>query len=134
MKAPALLQVTENSECQSAATKFLREAALKADSLRLAVIAMKVKLDAFVRVNKAIDDMITQLAADDQEEYEEMIIDPTAKRAADTKSVSLLPTGIAARGHRARTALTWSMSTMTLQMLARSSSAWATRRPSSKPP
>merc|ERR1719446_1012442 len=65
---PALLQVSEHSERQSAAAKFLKEAALKTDSPRLAAIAMKVKLDAFVRVKKAIDDMITQLTAEKQDE------------------------------------------------------------------
>ena len=33
----------------------------------LQAIAMKVKLDAFVRVKKAIDDMITQLTAEKQD-------------------------------------------------------------------
>jgi DNA repair exonuclease SbcCD ATPase subunit len=65
---PALLQVSENSERQSAAAKFLKAAALKTDNPRLAAIAMKVKLDAFVRVKKAIDDMITQLTAEKQDE------------------------------------------------------------------
>merc|ERR1719238_1986915 len=65
---PALLQVSENSERQSAAAKFLKEAALKSDSPRLAAIAMKVKLDAFVRVKKAIDDMIAQLLAEKKDE------------------------------------------------------------------
>jgi len=65
---PALVQVSEHSERQSAAAKFLKEAALKTDSPRLAAIAMKVKLDAFVRVKKAIDDMITQLTAEKQDE------------------------------------------------------------------
>merc|ERR1719191_356429 len=65
---PALVQVSEHSERQSAAAKFLKEAALKTDSPRLAAIAMKVKLDAFVRVKKAIDDMIAQLTAEKQDE------------------------------------------------------------------
>jgi len=65
---PALVQVSEHSERQSAAAKFLKEAALKTNSPRLAAIAMKVKLDAFVRVKKAIDDMITQLIAEKQDE------------------------------------------------------------------
>mgnify|MGYP003958906239 CR=1 FL=1 len=65
---PALVQVSEHSERQSAAAKFLKAFALKNDSPRLAAIAMKVKLDAFVRVKKAIDDMITQLTAEKQDE------------------------------------------------------------------
>merc|ERR1719181_2256231 len=65
---PALVQVSETSERQSAAARFLKEAALKTDSPRLAAIAMKVKLDAFVRVKKAIDDMVTQLVAEKKDE------------------------------------------------------------------
>jgi hypothetical protein len=47
---------------------LLKQVALKVDSPRLAAIAMKVKLDAFVRVKKAIDDMISQLMAEKQDE------------------------------------------------------------------
>merc|ERR550514_2396410 len=65
---PAFVQTSENSERQTAAAKFLKEVALKTDSPRLAAIAMKVKLDAFVRVKKAIDDMIAQLLVEKQDE------------------------------------------------------------------
>jgi len=65
---PAFVQVSEHSERQNAAAKLLKQVALKVDSPRLAAIAMKVKLDAFVRVKKAIDDMITQLLAEKQDE------------------------------------------------------------------
>jgi len=65
---PAFVQVSENSERQSAAATLLKQVALKVDSPRLAAIAMKVKLDAFVRVKKAIDDMISQLMAEKQDE------------------------------------------------------------------
>merc|ERR1719329_1373637 len=57
---PAFVQTAEHSERQNAAAKLLKEVALKVDSPRLAAVAMKVKLDAFVRVKKAIDDMISQ--------------------------------------------------------------------------
>merc|ERR1719446_907280 len=65
---PAFVQTSEHSERQSAAAKYLKEVALKVDSPRLAAIAMKVKLDAFVRVKKAIDDMVTKLVAEKQDE------------------------------------------------------------------
>jgi len=65
---PAFVQVAEHSERQNAAAKLLKQVALKVDSPRLAAIAMKVKLDAFVRVKKAIDDMISQLMAEKQDE------------------------------------------------------------------
>jgi len=65
---PAFVQTSETSERQTAAAKLLKEVALKVDSPRLAAVAMKVKLDAFVRVKKAIDDMISQLMAEKQDE------------------------------------------------------------------
>jgi len=65
---PAFVQTAEHSERQNAAAKLLKEVALKVDSPRLAAVAMKVKLDAFVRVKKAIDDMISQLMAEKQDE------------------------------------------------------------------
>jgi DNA repair exonuclease SbcCD ATPase subunit len=65
---PALVQTSETSERQTAAAKLLKEVALKVDSPRLAAVAMKVKLDAFVRVKKAIDDMISQLMAEKNDE------------------------------------------------------------------
>jgi len=65
---PAFVQTSEHSERQSAAAKLLKEVALKTGSPRLAAMAMKVKLDAFVRVKKAIDDMIAQLTAEKQDE------------------------------------------------------------------
>merc|ERR1719238_251675 len=65
---PAFVQTSENSERQTAAAKLLKEVALKTNSPRLAAVAMKVKLDAFVRVKKAIDDMIAQLLAEKNDE------------------------------------------------------------------
>jgi len=64
----AFLQVEEHSERRAAAANVLRSAALKVDSPRLAALALKVKLDAFVKVKKAIDDMVTQLLAEKQDE------------------------------------------------------------------
>ena len=49
-------------------TELLKEVAWKTNSPRLAAVAMKVKLDAFVRFKKAIDDIIAQLMAEKQDE------------------------------------------------------------------
>ena len=57
-----------NDDKHSAAAKVLKTAALKNKSPRLAAIAIKVQLDAFVRVKKAIDDMITQRLAEKKDE------------------------------------------------------------------
>merc|ERR1719310_252976 len=60
---PALLQesATKTSDRRTQASKLLSRVAEKLDSPRLATLATKVRLDAFTRVKKAIDDMIAQL-------------------------------------------------------------------------
>merc|ERR1712176_572556 len=67
---PALLQ--EESSMQSArrvqASKLLKNVADKLNSPRLATLAYKVRLDAFTRVKKAIDDMIAQLLKEKEDE------------------------------------------------------------------
>merc|ERR1712157_619458 len=67
---PALLQ--ESSSMQSArrvqASKLLKSVADKLNSPRLATLAYKVRLDAFTRVKKAIDDMIAQLLKEKADE------------------------------------------------------------------
>merc|ERR1740117_1526038 len=65
---PAFLQEAENNQRRTAAAKVLKTVALKNNSPRLAAIAIKVQLDAFVRVKKAIDDMVTQLLAEKNDE------------------------------------------------------------------
>jgi len=65
---PALVQTQMHSERRSAASQLLKKVAMKVNSPRLAAIALKVKLDAFVEVKKAIDDMVTQLTAEKQDE------------------------------------------------------------------
>merc|ERR1719254_354078 len=63
---PALLQVgSEDQSGQRAqASKLLAGVAKQLGSPRLATLAYRVKLDAFTRVKKAIDDMIAQHAKD----------------------------------------------------------------------
>merc|ERR1712137_49110 len=67
---PALLQ--EDSRVQSArrtqAAALLKAAADKHNNPRLATLAYRVKLDAFTRVKKAIDDMIAQLLKEKADE------------------------------------------------------------------
>merc|ERR1719353_2573715 len=50
------------------ASQLLKLAAQKLNSPRLAGIAMKVRLDAFTRVKKAIDDMVAQLLQEKEDE------------------------------------------------------------------
>merc|ERR1711930_12704 len=67
---PALLQ--EESRVQSArrtqAASLLKAVADKHNNPRLATLAYKVRLDAFTRVKKAIDDMIAQLLKEKEDE------------------------------------------------------------------
>jgi len=67
---PALLQ--EGSQIQSArrteAADVLKAMADKHNNPRLATLAYKVRLDAFTRVKKAIDDMIAQLLVEKEDE------------------------------------------------------------------
>merc|ERR1712066_176592 len=67
---PALLQ--EESDAQSArrkqAANLLKTVADKHNNPRLATLAYRVKLDAFTRVKKAIDDMIAQLLKEKEDE------------------------------------------------------------------
>merc|ERR1719227_23728 len=67
---PALLQ--ENNQIQSErrekAATLLKAVASKHNNPRLATLAYKVRLDAFTRVKKAIDDMIAQLLKEKEDE------------------------------------------------------------------
>merc|ERR1712203_72054 len=67
---PALLQ--EGSSIQSSrrvqASKLLKAVADKHNNPKLATLAYKVRLDAFTRVKKAIDDMIAQLLKEKEDE------------------------------------------------------------------
>merc|ERR1719401_2218904 len=67
---PSFLQAstTKTSDRRAEASKMLSQVAHKLQSPRLATLAVKVRLDAFTRVKKAIDDMITQLLAEKADE------------------------------------------------------------------
>jgi len=67
---PALLETSKvvSSERRTLASQLLTAAAQKLQSPRLAGIAMRVRLDAFTRVKKAIDDMVAQLLQEKEDE------------------------------------------------------------------
>merc|ERR1712061_841013 len=67
---PALLQKESamHSERRSQASKLLTSVARKLHSPRLATLAYRVRLDAFTRVKKAIDDMVAQLLKEKEDE------------------------------------------------------------------
>merc|ERR1719328_777676 len=67
---PALVQKDSKviSERRAQASKLLSAAATRLHNPRLATLAYKVRLDAFTRVKKAIDDMIAQLLKEKEDE------------------------------------------------------------------
>merc|ERR1711941_154809 len=67
---PSLLQKENsmNSERRSQASKLLSAVAKKLQNPRLATLAVRVRLDAFTRVKKAIDDMVAQLLKEKEDE------------------------------------------------------------------
>merc|ERR1719301_337216 len=67
---PALLekQDSQHQKARLAASKLLAAVASKTHNPRLSALATRVRLDAFKRVIKAIDDMIAQLLKDKEDE------------------------------------------------------------------
>merc|ERR1719272_1493730 len=67
---PAFVQKESSmhSERRSQASKLLSTVASKLNSPRLATLAVRVRLDAFTRVKKAIDDMVSQLTKEKEDE------------------------------------------------------------------
>jgi len=67
---PSLLQATRasRSERREQASRLLVAAGRKLHSPRLATLAYRVRLDAFTKVKKAIDDLVAQLLKEKEEE------------------------------------------------------------------
>merc|ERR1711988_2056899 len=67
---PSLVQAesTMHSERRAQASKVLSAVATKTQNPRLATLAVRVRLDAFTKVKKAIDDMVTQLLKEKEDE------------------------------------------------------------------
>jgi len=67
---PSLLQKQRamHSERRTQVSKLLSKVANKVHNPRLATLAVKVRLDAFTRVKKSIDDMVTQLGKEKEDE------------------------------------------------------------------
>merc|ERR1711935_886490 len=67
---PALIQKEGalHSHRRSQASKLLSAVARKMQNPRLATLAVRVRLDAFTRVKKAIDDMVAQLLKEKEDE------------------------------------------------------------------
>merc|ERR1711865_1187538 len=65
---PSFVQTAMQSEGRSQASKLLAAVAQKNSNPRLATLAVRVRLDAFTRVKKAIDDMVSQLTKEKEDE------------------------------------------------------------------
>merc|ERR1719182_465745 len=66
---PSFMQVEmQFSERRAQASKLLTAVAQKVQNPRLATLAVRVRLDAFTRVKKAIDDMVSQLLKEKEDE------------------------------------------------------------------
>merc|ERR1711974_386851 len=66
---PAFLQEgSQNTMAREQASKLLSQVAKKLNSPRLSTLAYRVRLDAFTRVKKAIDDMVAQLLKEKEDE------------------------------------------------------------------
>merc|ERR1719461_962740 len=65
---PALVEVAVTSKRREQASKLLSQVAKKLNSPRLSTLAYRVRLDAFTRVKKAIDDMVAQLLKEKEDE------------------------------------------------------------------
>merc|ERR1711871_740263 len=67
---PSLVQKESamHSERRTQASKLLSQLAKKLENPRLATLAVRVRLDAFTRVKKAIDDMVAQLLKEKEDE------------------------------------------------------------------
>lgn len=77
---PALLQegTVSHSSIKARASDVLSRVAKQHHNPRLANLAMRVKLDAFERVKKAIDDMVAQLLKEKEDEFLTLRVTPMA--------------------------------------------------------
>merc|ERR1719229_1899535 len=65
---PAFLQVDRQDSRRARASKLLSDVAKKLNNPKLSNLAYRVRLDAFTRVKKAIDDMVAQLLKEKADE------------------------------------------------------------------
>merc|ERR1719331_1978427 len=65
---PSFVQKEMHSERRTEASDLLAAVAKKVQNPRLATLAVRVRLDAFTRVKKAIDDMVSQLLKEKADE------------------------------------------------------------------
>jgi len=84
---PSFLQVEEGSDRRVEVSKLLSAVAQKVQNPRLATLATRVRLDAFTRVKKAINDMVVQLAKEgaDEIKHKDFCVDEFNKNEQQTE-------------------------------------------------
>merc|ERR1712157_19361 len=86
---PALLQKSElkTSDRRNKASELLSAVAHRLESPRLATLAVKVRLDAFERVKKSIDDMVAALLKEkaDEIKHKDFCVDEFNKNQLETE-------------------------------------------------
>merc|ERR550537_2076130 len=84
---PSFIQKEMHSERRTEASKLLSTVASKVQSPRLAALASRVRLDAFTRVKKAIDDMIAQLLKEkaDEIKHKDFCVDEFNQNLVETE-------------------------------------------------
>jgi DNA repair exonuclease SbcCD ATPase subunit len=84
---PALVQTSMQSERRLKASKLLSAVARKLQNPRLSALAVQVRLDAFTRVKKAIDDMIAQLLVEkaDEIKHKDFCVEEFNKNELETE-------------------------------------------------
>merc|ERR1719426_252418 len=92
---PSFVQKEMHSESRAEASKLLSAVAAKVQNPRLATLAVRVRLDAFTRVKKAIDDMVAQLTkekADEikNKEFQATVADQRATQKLLTAALNIL--------------------------------------------
>merc|ERR1719145_17861 len=78
---------TMHSDRRALAAKVLSDVARKSNNPRLATLAVRVRLDAFTRVKKAIDDMVAQLLKEKEDEikHKDFCVDELNKNQLQTE-------------------------------------------------
>jgi len=86
---PALLQTgaADQSQRRKAASAVLSAVAKKVNNPKLAALAYRVRLDAFTRVKKAIDDMVAELLKEKEDEikHKDFCVDEFNTNAVQTE-------------------------------------------------
>jgi len=89
---PALLQVDRQNARRARASKFLSDVAKRFQNPTLSKVAYRVRLDAFTRVKKAIDDMVAQLLKEIEDEikHKDFCVDEFNKNQLQTEKKDLI--------------------------------------------